>query len=126
MLCGSMLRPLAWLDRHQRPCGFNSGDLIPDSWYLSEGYYFDQRYVVCAVTVLPVYAQTACITEITHIPGWANVVADALSRFQPPQLELAMSSLVMIDWNDLVNQSGLHSFQSAAKWPVTFRIGTKS
>ena len=58
--------------------------------------------------------------EITHIPGRENVVADALSRFQTPSVELTKSSLVVVHWKNLLNQSGLHSFQSTATWPVTF------
>ena len=60
--------------------------------------------------------------DITHIPGRENVVADALSRFQDPPMELRQSSLISLPWKNLLYQSGFHNFQSAAKWPVTFRI----
>ena len=60
--------------------------------------------------------------DITHIPGRENIVADALSRFQDPMVELRQSSFVSLSWKNLLNQSGLRSFQTMAKWPVTFRI----
>ena len=71
------------------------------SFVLSQYYLFMRRQHVYA--------------EITHIPGRENVIADALSH-------LVKSSSVTINWNDLLNQSSLHSFQSTAKWPVTFSI----
>ena len=60
--------------------------------------------------------------DISHIPGRENVIADALSRFQPPPVELQKSSLCTVCWKDLLNQTGLQNFQSTAKWPVTFRF----
>ena len=60
--------------------------------------------------------------DISHIPGRENVIADALSRFQPSPVELQKSSLCTFCWKDLLNQTGLRNFQSTAKWPVTFRL----
>ena len=74
------------------------------SFILSQYYLFKRRAYLYA--------------EITH----ENVIADALSRFQKPPVELLKSSLLMVCWKDLLNQSGVRSFQSTAKWPVTFRI----
>ena len=60
--------------------------------------------------------------EITHIPGYQNVTADALSRFEPLQSPLDDHDQVAIDWLQLLRQDGVAVSQPAAKWPSTFRV----
>ena len=60
--------------------------------------------------------------EITHIPGYQNVTADALSRFEPLQSPLDDHDQVTIDWLQLLRQDGVAVSQPAAKWPSTFRV----
>ena len=76
--------------------------------HLTEYFIFMRRHQITA--------------EVSHIPDHLNEVADALSRFQPPSIDLDVDAQVHIDVKSLMNQAGIHVTQSAAKWPKTFRI----
>ena len=60
--------------------------------------------------------------DVSHIPGHLNDVADALSRFQTPPIQLDVALQMQIDLKTLTNQSGIHVTQPSAKWPKPFRI----
>ena len=60
--------------------------------------------------------------DVSHIPGHLNQVADALSRFHTPPVQLDATSQIQIDVEALMNQSGIHVTQPLAKWPNTFRV----
>ena len=60
--------------------------------------------------------------DVSHIPGHLNEVADALSRFKNPPIDLDSASRIDIDVKALMNQSGIHVTQPSGKWQNTDRI----
>ena len=60
--------------------------------------------------------------DITHVPGYQNQLADALSRFDELPQSLDPSAQQQINWRSLACQQGIAVSQPQAKWPSSFRV----
>ena len=60
--------------------------------------------------------------DITHVPGYQNQLADALSRYDDLPQPLDSSAHQPIDWRGLTCQKGIAVSQPEAKWPSSFRV----